>query len=160
MKVFSSSLSGGRFAADCGGHGRNLSPAFTVADAPEGTASLALLLEDRDAFPVTGGFSWVHWAACNIRLPGLKENASANAEGFIQGVNSCISVQGGNRPREECVGYCGMSPPDADHVYTLRVFALDTVLDLENGFDMNVMFRKMRGHILSEAELEGSYRKM
>ena len=49
MKVFSSSLADGRFAVDCGGHGRNLSPAFTVADAPEGTASLALLLEDRDA---------------------------------------------------------------------------------------------------------------
>lgn len=160
MKVFSSSLADGRFAVDCGGHGRNLSPAFTVADAPEGTVSLALLLEDRDAFPVTGGFSWVHWAACNIPLPGLEENASAQSEGFVQGVNSYISMQGGSRPREECIGYCGMTPPDADHVYTLRIFALDTVLDIENGFDMNVMFRKMRGHILAQAELEGLYSKM
>lgn len=53
-----------------------------------------------------------------------------------------------------------MTPPDADHVYTLRIFALDTELDIENGFDMNVMFRKMRGHILAQAELEGLYSKM
>lgn len=63
---------------------------------------------------------------------------------------------GGNKR----IGYCGMTPPDADHVYTLRIFALDTVLDIENGFDMNVMFRKMRGHILAQAELEGLYSKM
>lgn len=160
MKIYSSSLHDGWFSVECGGHGRNLSPAFEVIDAPEGTVSLALLFEDRDAFPVTGGFSWVHWAACNIGLPGLWENASADGGHFVQGVNSYISVQGGSMPREECIGYCGMSPPDDDHVYTLHVYALDTRLDIENGFDMNIMFRKMTGHILAEAQLEGYYRKM
>ena len=161
MKLSSFSLlSDGWFSVNCGAKGDNLSPAFTVSEAPEGTVSLALLLEDRDAFPVTGGFSWVHWAACNIALPGLQEGADAEGCGFRRGVNSYISIQGGSKPRSECVGYCGMSPPDEAHLYTLRVFALDTELDIEDGFNMNIMFRKMAGHILDSAELDGWYEKI
>lgn len=161
MKLSSVSLqSDGYFSVNCGAKGGNLSPAFTVADAPAGTASLALLLEDRDAFPVTGGFSWVHWAACNIALSGLEEGAAASECGFKQGLNSYISIQGGSRPAGECVGYCGMSPPDEAHIYTLRVFALDTVLDIEDGFNMNIMFRKMQGHVLDTAEISGWYDKV
>jgi len=161
MKVFSCSLdSDGYFSVDCGAKGGNLSPSFTVEAPPAGTASLALLLEDRDAFPVTGGFSWVHWAACNISLPGLREGAGTAGADFKQGLNSYISVQGGSRPAAECVGYCGMSPPDEAHLYTLRVFALDTLLDIEDGFNMNIMFREMQGHILDSAEISGWYGKV
>ena len=161
MKLSSFSLlKNGWFSIDCGKKGAGNSPSFTVENAPEGTVSLALLLEDRDAFPVTGGFSWVHWAACNIALPGLPEGADAEEHGFKQGVNSYISPQGGLLPRSECVGYCGMSPPDEAHLYTLRVFALDTLLDIENGFNMNIMFRKMQGHILESAEISGWYGKV
>lgn len=159
MKILSTSIENGCFADRCGAHGENLSPAFTVCDAPEAAVSLAILLEDRDAFPVTGGFSWVHWAACNIPLPGLEENASAKG-GFVQGLNSYISPQGGSRKKDDCVGYCGMSPPDEDHVYTLHVYALDTMLNLDEGFAMNQMFRAMRGHVLAHEELDGWYRKV
>ena len=31
-----------------------------IEDAPEGTVSLALVLEDKDVYPVTGGFTWIH----------------------------------------------------------------------------------------------------
>ena len=45
-----------------------------IEDAPEGTKSFALVLEDKDAFPVTGGFSWIHWTAANITRNELLEN--------------------------------------------------------------------------------------
>ena len=37
-----------------------------IEDAPEGTKSFAVVMEDKDAFPVSGGFSWIHWTAANI----------------------------------------------------------------------------------------------
>ena len=65
-----------------------------IENAPEGTVSYALLLEDKDAFPVSGGFSWVHWTAANITKTELKENESQTAKDFVQGVNSWMSIQG------------------------------------------------------------------
>lgn len=159
MKVYSASVDNDYYSDSCGCHGENRSPEFIVEGAPEGTVSYALLLEDRDAVPVSKGFSWVHWAACNIKTAGLPENASADGGDFVQGLNSYTSPQGGSMKAEDCVGYCGMSPPDEDHIYTLHIYALDTELDLKDGFPMNFMFRLMRGHILAHAETDGWYRK-
>mgnify|MGYP000537819398 CR=1 FL=1 len=38
---------------------------FKVENAPKETVSLAIVLEDKDAYPVTGGFAWIHWLAAN-----------------------------------------------------------------------------------------------
>ena len=51
-----------------------------------------------------------------------------------------------------------MAPPDAPHIYELRVYALDTVLDLKPGFYMNEMFRQMEGHVLEEVVIKGEYK--
>lgn len=40
----------------------------------EGVVSFAIILEDKDAYPVTGGFVWIHWLAANITRYELKEN--------------------------------------------------------------------------------------
>lgn len=50
-----------------------------------------------------------------------------------------------------------MAPPDAPHIYDIHVYALDTTLDLKNGFYMNEMYWKMKGHILAEAVISGEY---
>ena len=86
-----------------------------IENAPEGTVSYALLLEDKDAFPVSGGFSWVHWTAANITKTELKENESQTAKDFVQGVNSWMSIQGGEQSKELSSFYGGMAPPDAEH---------------------------------------------
>ena len=128
-----------------------------IEEAPEGTVSFAVMIDDKDAFPVSGGFAWVHWTAANIRRTELKENESQTADDFVQGVNSWLSIQGGNHPAESCSYYGGMAPPDAPHIYDIHVYALDTVLDLKNGFYMNEMYRKMKGHILEEVTVSGEY---
>lgn len=33
---------------------------FEIKNAPKGTKSYAVFLEDKDAFPVSKGFSWIH----------------------------------------------------------------------------------------------------
>ena len=39
---------------------------LSIEEAPEGTKSFAVMIDDKDAFPVSGGFVWVHWVAANI----------------------------------------------------------------------------------------------
>ena len=106
---------------------------------------------------MSGGFSWIHWTAANITRTEIKENESQTATDFVQGVNSWTSMQGGEQSKELSSFYGGMAPPDAPHIYELHVYALDTTLELENGFLYNDLYKKMDGHILSEYTLKGTY---
>jgi Raf kinase inhibitor-like YbhB/YbcL family protein len=129
---------------------------FQIHEAPEGTVSFALLLEDKDAVPVCG-FSWIHWIAADITRYEIDENESQTAKDFVQGTNSRSgALRKQDRMAVSCYG--GMAPPDQDHLYELHVFALDTKLDLEKGFYMNEMFKAMNGHILAQATISGWYR--
>lgn len=130
---------------------------FTIENAPEGTVSYAIVLEDKDAYPVSGGFSWIHWTAANITRTEIKENESQTAADFVQGTNSWTSMQGGEQSKELSSFYGGMAPPDAPHLYELHVFALDTKIDLEPGFYMNDLYKKMNNHILGQYTLKGTY---
>lgn len=131
---------------------------FKIEHAPKDTVSYAIVLEDKDAYPVSGGFSWIHWTAANITRTEIKENESQTATDFVQGVNSWTSMQGGQQSKELSSFYGGMSPPDAPHLYELHVYALDTKLDLETGFYMNDLYKKMDGHILAQYTLKGTYK--
>lgn len=130
---------------------------FKVENAPKETVSLAIVLEDKDAYPVTGGFAWIHWLAANITRFEVKENESQSATDFIQGRNSWTSIQGGEQSVELSSYYGGMTPPDKPHMYELHVFALDKVLDVKPGFLLNELFHEMDGHILEQYTLKGVY---
>lgn len=128
-----------------------------IENAPEDAKSYAIVLEDKDAFPVSGGFSWIHWTAANITRTELMENESQTAADFVQGVNSWTSMQGGNQSKELSSFYGGMAPPDAPHLYEIHVYALDAMLNLENGFLYNDLYKQMDGHILDQFTLKGIY---
>lgn len=128
-----------------------------IDNAPENTKSYAIVLEDKDAFPVSGGFSWIHWTAANITRTEIMENESQTATDFIQGVNSWTSIQGGNQSKDLSSFYGGMAPPDAPHLYEIHVYALDTMLNLDNGFLYNDLYKQMDGHILDQYTLKGTY---
>ena len=130
---------------------------FTVENAPKETVSLAIVLEDKDAYPVTGGFVWIHWLAANITRFEVKENESQTATDFVQGRNSWTSIQGGQQSDAISSYYGGMTPPDQPHMYELHVYALDQMLDLKNGFLLNELYHAMDGHILEECTLKGIY---
>ncbi len=159
MKIISSAMNGGQIPEKYGKYSDILndcdipvlSVPFTVEDAPEGTVSYALVLDDVDAVPVCG-FVWIHWIAADIMDSVVPEGASQNAE-FPQGINSLVGSLG----REKSVGYGGMAPPDAPHTYALHVYALDCKLGLSDGFYYNELVHAMKGHILAEACAEGIY---
>lgn len=139
--------------------GKDHMPTYSVPleiiDAPQGTQSFAIVLEDKDAVPVCG-FVWIHWLVANLTKNQLVENESIQATDFIQGVNSWYG--GHALTREEASFYGGMAPPNAPHTYEVLVYALDTLLPLENGFFYNDLCRAMEGHILEQAVLKGIYR--
>lgn len=128
-----------------------------IEQAPVGTVSYALVLEDKDAYPVTRGFSWIHWLAANLTRDELQENESQTAVDFVQGRNSWTSLQGGEQSVELSSFYGGMTPPDAPHTYEIHVFALDRLLELETGFGLHELYKQMDGHILEQYTLKGVY---
>ena len=160
MKIISEAINGGIIPLRFGKYGTEMngsgvpcrSVPFTIVDAPEDTASYAIELFDVDSVPVCG-FVWIHWLAANIIANYVPENVSINAD-FVQGVNSWFGSDG----KDASIGYGGMTPPDKPHTYTLKVYALDCKLDLQNGFFYNEMIHAMKGHVLATAEAEGIYK--
>jgi len=128
-----------------------------ITDYPAGTKTFALVMQDRDAIPVCG-FSWLHWSIANLSRDFLEENEGIRAADFIQGINSRVSRLLPDRfTEEEATGYGGCRPPDAPHLYEIKVFALDAKLELNKGFYVNELYREMTGHVLDTASISGIY---
>ena len=131
-----------------------------IHNPPKRCKSFAILIEDKEAIPLIQ-FSWIHWIAANITWKNIEENASIkDASRFVQGVNSRASKFLGNEALTdaEASRYGGMGPPDKPHAYEIVVFALDKILDLENGFYLNELYDEMVGHILDNIVIKGIYR--
>lgn len=129
---------------------------ITIDQAPANTQSFAVWLIDYDAVPVSG-FPWIHWNIANI--PGtttqLPEDASRKSfASMVQGRNANAGGLVHNPDLQIATGYVGPQPPNADHAYTLTVFALDTMLDLKPGFWLNEARHAMAGHILEETSID------
>lgn len=163
MKVTSSAIVDGAFADKYGKRGSQFSPngmptysiPFEIQDAPAGTQSFAVVLEDKDAITASG-FVWIHWLIANLTRTKVEENESQTADDYLQGANSWASVLG-QFEISEASFYGGMAPPNCKHRYELIVYALDCKLDLEQGFRFNDLHFAMQGHILAQASLMGSY---
>ena len=130
--------------------GADVSPSLAWSGVPAGTAAYALIADDPDAPAGT----WVHWVLFN--LPGsvvaLPEGVSkTDAPGDLGG-----ALQGRNDFRR--VGYGGPCPPPGKaHRYFFKLYALDAVLPLKAGVTKQEVERAMRGHILAETSLMGTY---
>ena len=124
--------------------GENINPELNIEGIPEGTKSLVLIVDDPDA-PM-GNF--LHWLVFNIP-PETKliEENSIPQEAKL-GKNDFGKTS-----------YGGPCPPYGQHRYYFKLYALDTVLDLENGATLNEVKSAMRNHILAEAELLGLYQR-
>lgn len=124
------------------------------SDIPSDAKTIAFTFTDPDSIPVCG-FAWIHWTAANIpvSMPSLPENFSHGDSGaVIQGKNSSASPLLSGNDEQFMTGYNGPTPPDKTHDYVLKAYALDTSLDIENGFWMNELLHKMKGHIVDQAK--------
>ncbi len=137
--------------------GKDVSPALTWKDAPQGTAEFALICIDPDA---PSAKPWVHWLLYKIpaevrELPeGLPGDAQLESpRGALQGLNSWKSGR--------TIGYRGPAPPRGHgvHHYHFRIYALDVPLKLPAKADKHALLKAMKGHILAEGELVGTYQR-
>lgn len=118
-------------------HGEGLNPHLVIEQIPENTQSLALIVDDLDA----PGGTFVHWVVYDI--PVTKDI----------GQNSIPGKQGSNDGGG--INYVSPCPPSGVHRYFFKIYALDKVLNLEQGISKTVLENVMRGHILDKAELIG-----
>jgi len=119
--------------------GENVNPALAVENIPQGTTSLVLIIDDPDASAGT----WVHWVVFDIPVMNRIEE------------NSIPGKQGTNDSGR--VDYDGPCPPSGTHRYFFKIYALDTMLNLEEGVDTGTVKKAMQGHILAHAELIGLF---
>ena len=131
--------------------GKNISPELTWDDIPDGTRSLALIIDDPDApDPLAPKMTWVHWVLYNIppNTTQLPEAISTDElpEGTQEGINDWKRT-----------GYDGPCPPIARHRYFHKLYALDTVLEGLDKPTKAQLETAMQGHILAQAELKGTY---
>ncbi len=135
-----------RFTCD----GEDLSPGLEWEGAPEGAKSLVLVVEDPDAPMGT----FIHWVIYNIPagLSGLERGASGTSAitgGMKEGVSSFGRI-----------GYNGPCPPPGhgDHRYFFRLSALDVAeLEVREGANKADVEAAMKGHVLSETSIMGTY---
>lgn len=133
--------------------GKNISPPLEWAGLPDGTRSLALIVDDPDApDPAAPRTTWVHWVLYNIPpdSKGLRESAefAGLPPGTLQGINDWHRT-----------GYGGPCPPIGRHRYFFKLYALDVLLaDLANPAKP-VLEKATRGHVLGHAELVGLYQR-
>ncbi len=141
---------GGRIPREFTCEAEDTSPALRWADAPPGTQSFALILDDPDA----PGGTWTHWLIWNIpaRATGLPNNVARAAE-FRDG-----SRQGRNDFQR--IGYGGPCPPPGKpHRYFFHLYALNCKLDLKAGAGRAELDRALKGHVIQQAEWMGRYQR-
>jgi Raf kinase inhibitor-like YbhB/YbcL family protein len=121
--------------------GEAVNPPITVGNIPEGTQTLAMVVEDPDA----PGGTYVHWLVWNISPdPEIAENANPG----ISGTNS-----------GEKTGYHPPCPPEGMHRYYFHVYALDARLEITAGATKQDLMTAMKPHILAKGTLMGVYER-
>ena len=124
--------------------GKNISPALAWNEPPAGTQSFALIVDDPDAPMGT----WVHWVLYNISPEKRNLEEALSMTGQNVGKNSS-----GN------LGYDGPCPPSGTHRYFFKLYALDSSLSLSPGATKEQVLKEMKGHILAQGELMGTFSK-
>ncbi len=122
---------------------QNVNPPLVIEGVPDGTASLAVVVDDPDAEPVAGKV-WDHWVLYDIppETTQIREDEAPGTEGM-------------NDFDER--GYGGPNPPDKEHTYVFVLYALDTEPGLSPGATKQELEDTIEGHVLAKDTLRGTY---
>ena len=113
----------------------NEEPNISFNRPPSSTTTFALIMDDPDAMGAVGKV-WLHW----LQYHNLTESSP---------------VEGKTDFGE--IGYGGPAPPDKRHTYIFKAYALDTELELNEGYSKQELEDAMKDHILAEAKLTGTF---
>lgn len=128
--------------------GIDCNPELHIKEVPASTISLALIVDDPDVPKrLRKDGMWVHWVVFNMdpKTTVIFENSSPN--GLIGSNTSNFK------------SYQGPCPPDREHRYFFKLYALDTILTLQEGATKEDVEKAMKGHIIEECCLIGLYEK-
>jgi Raf kinase inhibitor-like YbhB/YbcL family protein len=129
----------------CDGAGTN--PALNFSGVPANTKQLVLTMHDPDV-PKTlmpsGNFD--HWMVWDL---------PPNSKGIPEAGGAKMGMNGTGK-----AGYIGPCPPDREHRYFFRLYAVDAPLAGKTFKDRAALEEAMKGHILGQAELMGRYEKI
>lgn len=144
MKLTSSEFSDGEELPEKAGYmEENTNPELIIEYVPGEASSLVLIMDDPDALEPAGKI-WVHWVMYDID-PSVREIASGESPG-TEGITDFRET-----------GYNGPNPPDGEHTYVFKLYALDTELGLEKGKDKEEIEEAIEGHLIENTELRGLY---
>ncbi|MFA5231154.1 MAG: YbhB/YbcL family Raf kinase inhibitor-like protein [Candidatus Omnitrophota bacterium] len=121
--------------------GEKINPALIIDAIPFQAKSLALIVEDPDAV----GGNFVHWIVYNIPIVGRIEEDTIPGK---QGINSL----GG-------LAYVSPCPPTGTHRYFFKIYALDAMLNYDEGLSRLELEKEISAHLLDKAELIGLFQK-
>lgn len=128
--------------------GKNVNPPLSISDVPAAAKSLALIMDDPDVpkgrIP---GDVFDHWVVFNIP-PDTAAIAASSTPPGREGANTSGKT-----------AYAGPCPPDREHRYFFRLYALDIMLPLSEGAPRADVENAMRGHIIESTELMGLYNR-
>jgi Raf kinase inhibitor-like YbhB/YbcL family protein len=130
---------GGRIPVRYTCDGEDVNPPLDIVEVPPGTRSLTLIVDDPDAPKGV----WTHWVVYNSAV------LTHIGEGDIPGDQAMNDF--------DQKAYGGPCPHTGAHRYFFRLYALDCMLDLAHERNREQVEQKMRGHVLAEAELMGTY---
>lgn len=122
--------------------GEDISPPLTISGVPGEAKSLVLIVDDPDAPAGT----WVHWLVWDIDAGTQEISEGSVPPGAIEGMTSF------GKP-----GYGGPCPPSGEHRYFFTLWALDSTLGLNGQAKKSNLMEAIKGHILTEARLIGTY---
>ncbi len=126
--------------------GANISPPLTISDIPSNTKSLVLIMDDPDVPKyIREDQMWDHWIVFNIppNTTQIEEGKEPSGQHGL-GTGKTLS-------------YYGPCPPDGEHRYFFKLFALDSQLTLADKSTKKQVEEAMEGHVLAKAELMGVY---
>jgi Raf kinase inhibitor-like YbhB/YbcL family protein len=131
--------------------GQDLSPPLAWSGVPANARSLVLIVDDPDApDPAAPKMTWVHWVLYDIPAGAseLPEGVTALPAGTREGLNDW-----------QRTGYGGPCPPVGRHRYFHKLYALDVALPDLGRPTKAKLEAAMKGHVVAQAQLIGTYQK-
>ena len=130
--------------------GDNISPFLGWSILPGESKSIVLIIDDPDA----PNGDWVHFILFNIppETRNLNENFRLN--------NKPSPLIKAGRNSAGKLEYHGPCPPSGLHRYFFKIFALDIVLNNNEGITKKELLSAIEGHVVAKGELMGKYQKI
>ena len=125
-------------------------PELRWSGAPPNAKSIALIVDDPDApDPKAPKMTYVHWVLYDI---------PPSVTGIPKGGKAPASSRDGTNDWKR-TGYGGPCPPIGRHRYYFKLYALDALLGDLKSPTKSRLLEAMRGHVIGEAVLMGTYQR-